>query len=107
MATDMFVADPVSNAVKHADPEEAGDARLVLRAAEGDDFTLRVADDGVGVERAGRRQGSGLGSRTFGSPVRRLGSDLRYEGPGQGSCVVLDVSDAVAMPPDDATRRAP
>lgn len=68
----ILVNELVTNALKHAFPEgRTGTIEVTLRDS-GQALELVVADDGVGIGRSGRSQGTGLGARLVDTFVRQL-----------------------------------
>ena len=59
----------------------------VFMMRQGDQVELRVEDDGIGWDGAGKPQGTGLGSRIVKAMAHSLGADVSYENKGRGTCV--------------------
>lgn len=72
----LVVNELVTNAVKHAFPDDAGEIRVSL-TREGDALVLHVADTGAGFSSAG---GEGLGMRMVRVFVDQLGGTLAMDG---------------------------
>ena len=80
-ALGLIANELVTNAVKHAFPDERpGRIELAFRR-DGDAYLLVVADDGVGPTREGGGTG-GLGHRLVRDLARQLGGELRIEVAG-------------------------
>jgi two-component sensor histidine kinase/CheY-like chemotaxis protein len=90
----MIVTELVTNALKYAYPDGAGEVRVAL-AAEPGGIVLTVADDGVGWRGAGPARGSGLGSRIIASMAKSLDSQVDYLDVPAGTCARLQVPAAV------------
>jgi two-component sensor histidine kinase len=85
----------VTNALKHAFPEERAGTVRVRFAREGAEFVLTVADDGIGLPRDGEvaggagpprprsPSGGGLGTRLLGALAAQLRGTFRRL-PGEG-----------------------
>lgn len=77
IAMSILVNELVTNALKHAFPDDrAGKIRVSLGRSSGE-LLLEVADDGVGMNDSARSRGSGLGSRLVETFIKQLGA--RYE----------------------------
>ena len=77
IAISIIINELVTNALKHAFPDDRhGTIAVSLRKAAGK-LQLEVADDGVGMSRSERTRGSGLGSRLIDTFVKQLGADYR------------------------------
>ncbi|WP_181700279.1 histidine kinase dimerization/phosphoacceptor domain -containing protein [Chthonobacter albigriseus] len=85
----MIVAELVTNAYKYAYPGATGEIRVALKEAAGG-LELAVADDGVGMGRAGDGpKGSGLGMRVVRAMLDTLGSTLEHDPAGRGTSIVM------------------
>lgn len=74
IAMSILVNELVTNALKHAFPDDRhGEIRVSLgKSTEG--LLLEIADDGVGMNGSGRSRGTGLGSRLVDTFVKQLGA---------------------------------
>jgi anti-sigma regulatory factor (Ser/Thr protein kinase) len=69
----IAVSEVVSNAVMHAYPTDADDGTItVMATASGDEVTIRVVDDGIGLRPRSDSPGAGLGLAIAGSVARRM-----------------------------------
>jgi two-component sensor histidine kinase len=68
----ILVNELVTNALKHAFPDERGGTIKVALAGRSDGLELKVADDGIGMKAAGRARGGGLGTRLVETFARQL-----------------------------------
>lgn len=94
----LIATELVTNALKYAYPNGAGDVRVSL-SCEGDKVTLKVLDDGIGWTGTGTVKGTGLGSKIVRAMARSLASELRYEDTGgRGTHAVMDLSLAGLAP---------
>ena len=83
VAVGVIVNELVSNACKYAyAPQSSGEVRVNLRR-EGDEFVLRVEDDGCGMPADGAIKGTGLGSKLVNAMASTLRAAIQYE-PGNG-----------------------
>ena len=72
IAMSILVNELVTNALKHAFPDDRqGEIRVSLGKSP-DGLLLEVADDGVGMARSARTRGTGLGSRLVDTFVKQL-----------------------------------
>jgi two-component sensor histidine kinase len=89
VAVGVIVNELVSNACKYAYPTAQAGAVRVRLALEGDDFLLKVEDDGCGMPADGTPKGTGLGSRLIASMAKTLRAAMSYENNDPGVCATL------------------
>ncbi len=77
IALSIIVNELVTNALKHAFPDDRHGAITVLLKKEPNRLQLSVADNGVGMKQSSRARGKGLGSRIIDTFVKRLGADYQ------------------------------
>lgn len=88
----VIVTELVTNAMKYAYRDtQQGEVRIRLTHT-GDNFDLRVEDDGIGWDGTGTPQGTGLGSRIVRAMAQSLGATISYGG-GTGTSVSLQFAD--------------
>jgi two-component sensor histidine kinase len=89
-AVGLVANELVTNAAKYAFPEAAmGTIRLSF-SADGDDWVLRVEDDGVGPDAPGRaREGGGLGTGIVDGLARQLGGTFKRTARSPGTCAAV------------------
>lgn len=77
IAMSILVNELVTNALKHAFPDDrTGEIRVSLgKSTEG--LLLEITDDGVGMKRSAMTRGTGLGTRLVNTFIKQLGA--RYE----------------------------
>lgn len=79
IAISILVNELVTNALKHAFPDDrSGEIRVSLGKSAGG-LVLEIADDGVGMNRSARSRGTGLGSRLVDTFVKQLGARHELE----------------------------
>lgn len=79
VAVGVIVNELVSNACKYAyGPRVAGEVRVEFRA-QGDQFLLRIEDDGCGMPADGAIRGTGLGSKLVGAMAATLRAAIDYD----------------------------
>ncbi|HET9335685.1 MAG TPA: sensor histidine kinase [Sphingomicrobium sp.] len=72
IAMSILVNELVTNALKHAFPDDRqGEIRVLLGKSAGG-LLLEIADDGVGMTRGARTRGTGLGTRLVDTFVKQL-----------------------------------
>ena len=68
----LAVSEVVTNAVLHAFPEPGGGSITVMATINGDEVTLRIVDDGIGMRPRLDSPGAGLGLSIAGQVSRRM-----------------------------------
>jgi two-component sensor histidine kinase len=86
----LIVNESVTNAAKHAFPDERQGAISVRFVRVGDFYTLTIADNGVGAESAA--SGGGIGSRLMQMLAAQLGSKITTEPRMPGTAVVVTIA---------------
>lgn len=85
VAVGVIVNELVSNACKYAYAATgSGGVRIEFLAAEGDNFMLRVEDDGCGMPADGAIKGTGLGSKLVGAMAATLKATIDYDATHKG-----------------------
>jgi two-component sensor histidine kinase len=85
----LVVTELVINALKHAFPGGRPGHVVVGYAAKGDDWTLSVSDDGVGMDEDAERSAAGLGTRIVQALAKQLGAEILVEHTAPGTRVSL------------------
>lgn len=80
----MILIELITNAVKYAYPDGAGEVRASFTVGGEAGATLSVDDDGVGLQ-GGAPKGAGLGGRIVSAMARALDADLVYEEAAAGT----------------------
>jgi two-component sensor histidine kinase len=76
----LIVNELVSNALKHAFPEERTGTISVVVTEHSDSFTLEVSDDGVGIPLTiDTKRASTMGLQLMRSLAHQLGGDIVFE----------------------------
>ena len=98
-----IAGEALTNAVRHAG---ASRVDVILgHEGEGEDATIRVADDGAGLPDGAERRGTGL--RSMQGRAQTIGAALEI-GPGEdgrGTCVAVTVPAAAPSTADPGARR--
>ena len=87
----MIVTELVTNAIKYAYPEGAGEIRVSLSRDPDGATLLAVADDGVGWSGQGPVTGTGLGGKIVGAMARSLGTTIAYAQQPRGTRVTIRI----------------
>ena len=83
----LLVGEVVSNACKHAFPEDrSGTIAVVISETEGG-LSLRITDDGVGVALATSTSGTRMGTRLIANFVQQLNGTSSFGGGERGGTV--------------------
>lgn len=85
-----IAVEALNNALKHA---EATAVKVRLAATE-EKITLKVEDNGRGFDLQAARQRGGMGLQSMRERVEQLGGDLTIEAAGEGTTVVVQLSDS-------------
>lgn len=85
----LVVTELVINALKHAFPDGRPGHVVVGYAATGDDWTLSVSDDGIGMDEDPERSQAGLGMRIVQALAKQLGAEIAVEDTAPGTRVSL------------------
>ncbi len=84
----VVLTEWVTNAVKYAYPDGAGEVRVNVTAVDGK-VRLAVEDDGVGKVEGAPAKGTGLGSRIVSAMATSLKGEIAYEPRNPGTAAVL------------------
>lgn len=85
----VIVTELVTNAVKYAYPDGAGEVRVALRRLDGEQAELCVEDDGPGFDPEAEPKGGGLGRMILRAMAANLQSELAWSGPGSRARLVF------------------
>jgi two-component sensor histidine kinase len=87
----VIVTELVTNALKYAYADgQAGEIRIGLSRADGENIGLVVEDDGVGWDGTGAPKGTGLGSRIVKAMAVSLGATVSYANKVPGTQVDVE-----------------
>ena len=82
----ILVNELVTNALKHAFPDDRqGEIRVTLGKSD-NGVLLEVADDGVGMKRSALTRGTGVGTRLINTFTKQLGARHEVETGDGGTC---------------------
>ena len=85
----LVVTELVINALKHAYPGQRGGRIVVRYRADGPDWSLVVADDGVGMPAEPEHAKAGLGTSIVTALAVQLDAEIRVTGASPGTMVTL------------------
>ncbi|MDM7955387.1 histidine kinase dimerization/phosphoacceptor domain -containing protein [Blastomonas sp.] len=85
----LVVTELVINALKHAFPDGRTGHVVVGYVASGEDWTLSVSDDGIGMADTLEASTAGLGTRIIQALAKQLGAEISVEDTAPGTRVSL------------------
>ena len=85
----LIVTELVINALKHAFTEERTGTIVVDYRSSGDDWTLSVTDDGIGVPTGDKAPKAGLGTGIVEALARNLQGEIEISDAGPGAAVTI------------------
>src|SRR5947209_11673651 len=88
VAIGIIVNELVMNAVKYAYPDGAGPIHVVL-SASGDDITLSITDDGVGLNVKIDPRSTGMGQRIVNAMATKLEATVERDPSHSGTRIVI------------------
>ena len=91
VAVGLIINELLTNALKHAFPDDRHGHVRVSFERVGDEFVLRVSDNGVGIAPHTGAKGSGLGQRLVRSMADQIGGtlDIKPDESGAGTVVTV------------------
>jgi two-component sensor histidine kinase len=96
----LIVTELVINALKHAFPEQMmGTIRVDYRSS-GDDWTLSVTDNGIGMPTGSQAPKAGLGSGIVDALARNLASEIDVTDAGPGTAITISHRGGTENPSD-------
>ena len=84
VAIGMVVNELITNACKYAYPPDAPGAVRVALKMQGEEFLLRIEDDGCGLPADGAVHGTGLGSKLVAGMAATLKARVEYDAAHKG-----------------------
>ena len=94
----LIVTELVINALKHAFPENQAGTIRVDYAAQGPNWTLAVADDGVGMPPASATMKAGLGTSIIEALAKRLDAEITVASAKPGTAISVVHRQISAVP---------
>jgi two-component sensor histidine kinase len=88
VAIGIIVNELVMNAVKYAYPDQAGPIHVEV-GADGDELTLSIADNGVGLGAKSDPRSTGMGQRIVGAMAAKLDASVERDPKHNGTKIVL------------------
>ena len=96
----LIVTELVINALKHAFPDERDGKILVDYRSSGDDWTLSVADNGIGMPTGEDAPKAGLGSGIVEALAKNLLGEIEVSDAGPGTLVTISHQEDAAVQAD-------
>ena len=85
----LIVTELVINALKHAFPDQRKGRILIDYRSAGGDWTLSVADDGIGIPSGRDAPKSGLGTGIVEALTKNLGAEIELSDANPGTAVTI------------------
>jgi two-component sensor histidine kinase len=85
----LIVTELVINALKHAFPDNRHGAIIVSYRAQGDDWTLSVSDNGLGMAANPTNAKAGLGTSIVQALAKKLGANVELTNANPGTTVSI------------------
>lgn len=85
----LIVTELVINALKHAFPDERTGTILIDYRSSGSDWTLSIADNGIGMPIGNEAPKAGLGTGIVEALVKNLGGKIELSDAGPGAVVTI------------------
>jgi two-component sensor histidine kinase len=102
----LIVTELVINALKHAFPDGRAGKIIVGYHAQGPNWTLSVADNGVGMPGPSQKASPGLGSSIVEALSRQLGAQVRVTDKKPGTDISIAHTKIAAVGQQDSEPRA-
>lgn len=100
----LIVTELVINALKHAFPDERKGVIVIDYRSSGNDWTLSIADNGIGVPRGNDAPKAGLGTGIVEALVKNLNGEIELSDAGPGAVVTISHRETAA--PENALSSA-
>jgi two-component sensor histidine kinase len=91
VAISIIINELVTNALKHAFPDDRRGTITVSLRKSADRLQLEVADDGIGMTQTARTRRRGVGSRLIDTFVKQLGADHQLLSDEAGTRHLIDI----------------
>lgn len=99
----LIVTELVINALKHAFPDERTGTIVVDYRSSGDDWTLSIADNGIGMTAGGDAPKAGLGTGIVEALVKNLEGEIKLSDAGPGTVVTISHRKSASLRTDLST----
>jgi two-component sensor histidine kinase len=96
----LIVTELVINALKHAFPDERTGTILIDYRSSGRDWTLAVADNGIGMAEGHDAPKAGLGTGIVQALVKNLDGEITLSDAGPGTIVTIDHQESSGLRAD-------
>lgn len=97
----LIVTELVINALKHAFPEERAGTIWVRYSSSGNDWTLSVTDNGIGMPTESEIPKAGLGTGIVEALARNLESKIEASDAHPGTAITIKHRERAGTQPDD------
>ncbi|MRG56768.1 PAS domain-containing protein [Phyllobacterium sp. SYP-B3895] len=85
----LIVTELVINALKHAFPDGRSGTIVIDYRSSGNDWTLSIADNGIGMSVGNEAPKPGLGTGIVEALVKKLGGEIQLSAAGPGTVVTI------------------
>jgi len=96
----LIVTELVINALKHAFPDDRMGTIVIGYRSSGDDWTLSITDDGIGMPAGTDAPKAGLGTGIVEALARNLQGEIRLSDAGPGTAVTISHRQGAGLPTD-------
>ena len=90
----LIVTELVINALKHAFPDERSGTIVIKHQSSGQDWTLSIADDGIGTPVGKDAPKSGLGTGIVEALAKNLNGEITWNAATPGTTVTISHREA-------------
>lgn len=99
----LILTELVINALKHAFPDERTGTILINYRSSGNDWTLSIIDDGIGMLAGGDAPKAGLGTGIVEALVKNLEGEIKVGDAGPGTIVTISHRENASLDPTLST----
>jgi two-component sensor histidine kinase len=99
----LIMTELVINALKHAFPDERVGSIVIDYRSSGDDWTLSVADNGIGMTAGGDAPKAGLGTGIVEALVKNLSGEIQLSDAGPGTVVTISHQESADLRADESS----
>lgn len=93
----LIVTELVINALKHAFPDERAGGIVIEYRSSGDDWTLSVTDNGIGIPAGDNAPKAGLGTSIVEALVKNLGAEIQLTDAAPGTAATISHREAAGV----------
>ncbi|UVC10686.1 PAS domain-containing protein [Rhizobium sp. TH2] len=99
----LIVTELVINALKHAFPDERTGTIVIDYRSSGNDWTLSIADNGIGMPVGSDAPKAGLGTGIIEALVKNLDGEIKLSDAGPGTVVTISHRESAGLHADLST----